>query len=432
MATFWAKTKDEVSKLFGQDRCNNEALRALFKDAAHGNHFHTRAYYDPKASVSNMRWWEAHNIAGEGWKILRVNRHALTRENDIFDSKEEVTDKYGLTFFEAVEQLIAYEITAPAEGLAEVLAPPADAALNDTHVIAFAEKEGIVFDKTTNVPHPTTQDGYIVCTGLFNAQAAEQARAAAQSRLLAQKLSLSRIAASVPSAYGAQVYFSAHPSLNEMGALLREALGFISGAEGSYWCYPAKASGFDSSKSYDEYLFKKNYFEESRKKYIAHLDTLFQNPALSTLSGDIKGEFIRAFDMVGLMMYASYASQASDPHLAEGAVGQSKGSFLKGTSYHLFDAKMLPVARKKVAALMKELNMGNGDENSPLINEIVVSARKPGKAEKVGEVLQWFDKVKGDLDAFIAQVTLGGAAPEVFDPKAPPKKKDRYSGISYS
>lgn len=169
---FWNRARDIAAGLPGTPLAklthdaSPQSLKDAFRHAAFGTECWTQSYPNT-AFPDRTEWLEAHrsSVTGAGWVILRKNldpNHFSGRP--VVEQKESAR---GLTFFDAVEYLARYEASQLARGIVAIDLGEASA-LGDRHFIAFAKREGIVFD-TDFMPHPT-DGGRIVTPGSFAEQ----------------------------------------------------------------------------------------------------------------------------------------------------------------------------------------------------------------------------------------------------------------------
>lgn len=152
-------------------------MRADFARAVHGSYFSSLAFYTTPqlADKDDIEWLEAHDVKDQGW-IVKKTRKMMTPGGEELERHELVSRGGRMDFFGAVEFISLYESHRLREAGALVGddADKARAALGINHVRAFAEREGILFDRD-NCPHATLS-GVIVSDGFFEKGAAARAQ----------------------------------------------------------------------------------------------------------------------------------------------------------------------------------------------------------------------------------------------------------------
>jgi len=132
------------------------------------------------AGIQTREWWEAHYDPQQGWNITKKEWQPQHVDSDNYDDSPPITQTplknyQGLTFSKVIEKLTKYEAEQQDRGYIPFdSGEPYD--LGEKHFIAFAEREGIVFD-IDGTPHRTI-NGHIPGKGVFPADASEKAEEA--------------------------------------------------------------------------------------------------------------------------------------------------------------------------------------------------------------------------------------------------------------
>lgn len=160
----------------------DHALRARFSQAAYGAFFRTRAYKPPVLaeidSDTDRVWREATYVPDFGWLLRNVYRYRGP-DGAVWDKSARINPDRGVDFFEAVKSLSIFENTTDSHSGVEA-EPDEVKQLGHTHLRAFAEREGLVFD-VNGVPH-VTANGFIVTDGVFPSDTQARANLAEQER----------------------------------------------------------------------------------------------------------------------------------------------------------------------------------------------------------------------------------------------------------
>ncbi len=138
--------------------------------AQHGAAFRTRTFVPVAAQSSGERWWDA-SFDGKTklWRV-RENRkvsNVLEDEDGQLDAGtalKKTTLLDGVCFFDALHACAEFEVSARKLGMQAI--GDTKEQLRSSHYRAFADKEGIVFSRKSNLPVPVA-GGQILLDGLF-------------------------------------------------------------------------------------------------------------------------------------------------------------------------------------------------------------------------------------------------------------------------
>lgn len=137
-------------------------LRGQFQQAMYGVFFCTRTYRSIIEGESV--WREAVYLSDFGWQVQTLSREQGPDGKALIRCAHVNQDK-GMNFIEAVQNLSIFEHTTQSHSGIEMDAGEV-AQLGATHVRAFAEREGLIFD-IHGMAHATL-DGRLVSEGLFD------------------------------------------------------------------------------------------------------------------------------------------------------------------------------------------------------------------------------------------------------------------------